>query len=180
MFHDDGMLGRMVRTLAKGCALTGGAVLVAVIAITTISILGRALMPVGLRPITGDYELSSAGVAFAVFAFLPWAHLERGHAVVTLLTDRFSARVNAWILVATDAMMLATAMFIAWRLWFGMEDKFAYGETTLLLRIPLGWPYAAAMAGASVFVIVAFYVCGRSIANALFGRTEAATPENAL
>ena len=89
----------------------------------------------------------SAGIGFAIFAFLPWAHLTRGHAIVTLLSDRFGPLFNRWILVITDAMMLAAAVFIAWRLYFGMLDKFAYRETTLLLRMPLGWTYSCGARG---------------------------------
>lgn len=173
MFQDHSLLGRSVYGLAKITALIGGMVLSAVIVMMTLSIIGRSLLWAGLRPITGDYELASAGVAFAVFAFLPWAHLERGHAIVTLVTDRFSPVVNAWILVITDILMLATAAFIAWRLWFGMLDKFAYRETTLLLRMPLAWPYTAAMVGAAIFVVIAIYVLGRSITNAITGNPEA-------
>lgn len=172
MFQDNSPLGRSVYGLAKGLALIGGVVMTAVIIMITASIIGRAFSWAGLGPVLGDYELSSAGIAFTVFTFLPWAHLERGHAIVSLITDRFGPRINAWILVITDAMMLATAAFIAWRLYFGMLDKFAYRETTLLLRMPLGWAYSAAFVGASVFVIVAIYVLGRSITNAVTGRTE--------
>lgn len=172
LFQDHSLLGRSVYGLAKAMAWLGGAMLIAVVAMVTISIVGRALLWAGLRPITGDYELASAGVAFAIFAFLPWAHLERGHAIVTLLTDRFGPRVNAWILVITDMMMLVVAAFIAWRLWFGMLDKFAYRETTLLLRMPLGWAYAAGFVGTAAFVIIAVYVLGRSVTNALTGRSE--------
>lgn len=172
MFQDHSLLGRSVYGLAKLLAWIGGALLIAVVAMVTISIIGRALIWAGLRPIWGDYELASNGVAIAVFAFLPWAHLERGHAVVTLFTDRFNDRINAWILVITDTMMLAAAAFIAWRLWFGVLDKFAYGETTLLLRIPLGWPYALGFVGAIIFAFVAIYVLGRSVSNALTGRVE--------
>ncbi len=172
MFDDNSPFGRSVIYLAKATALAGGCMLIAVIAMVTVSIIGRAFIWAGTRPIRGDYELASAGVAFAVFAFLPWTHLVRGHAIVSLVTDRFSARANAWILVVTDASILATAAFITWRLYDGMLEKFAYGETTLLLRLPLGWAYASAFAGCAVFVAVAFYVFGRSVSNALSGRVE--------
>lgn len=170
MFGEEGFLGRIVTALAKLMALTGGAMLLGLVGLIVASVFGRALMGIGLRPIMGDYELVSAGIGFAVFAFLPWAHLNGGHAVVTLLTDRFPARVNAWIMAVTDLIMLAAAAFIAWRLWHGMLDKFLYGETTLLLRMPLGWAYAAAFSGAAIFVIVAMYVFARSLALAISGR----------
>ncbi|MAN78185.1 MAG: hypothetical protein CML24_13575 [Rhizobiales bacterium] len=172
MFQDKSPLGRGIYGLAKLMALAGGVVLIALVLLVVVSVTGRALLWAGLRPVRGDYKLVEAGIGFAVFAFLPWAHLERGHAIVTIVTDRFGPIVNRWILVVTDIMMLVAASFIAWRLYDGMLDKFRYNETTLLLRMPLGWSYSAALAGAVVFVIVALYVLGRSISNAMGGRSE--------
>ncbi|MCD7059014.1 TRAP transporter small permease [Pelagibacterium xiamenense] len=171
---DRTIVGRAVAGLAKLTAIAGGIVLLLLAVLVVVSVTGRALIWAGLRPVTGDYELVAAGVGFAVFAFLPWAHLNRGHAVVTILSDTFGPRVNAWILVVTDFLMLAAAIFIAWRHGLGMIDKFNYGETTILLRMPLGWGYASGLVGAVVFVIVAFYVLVRSIADALSGRGPSA------
>lgn len=173
MFQDTSPLGRFVHALAKWTAVAGGIVMIATVIMVVASIVGRALIWAGLRPITGDYELVSAGMGFAVFAFMPWAHLMRGHALVALVTDNFGARANSWILVITDLMMLIASGFIAWRLYFGTMDKFAYHETTLLLRMPLGWAYAAGLIGAVIWVIVSAYVFGRSIANLANGRVEA-------
>lgn len=172
LFQDQSPLGRAIYGLAKLMALVGGIVLVGLVLMVVVSVTGRALLWAGLRPIRGDYELVEAGIGFAVFAFLPWAHLERGHAIVTIMTDRFGPIVNRWILVVTDIMMLAAAAFIAWRLYDGMLDKFRYNETTLLLRMPLGWTYSAGLVGAVIFFVVALYVLGRSISNALAGRSE--------
>lgn len=175
MFEDESPMGRMVHGLAKWMAVAGGAVLIGVVVVMIVSITGRALIWAGLRPIPGDYELVSAGMGFAVFAFMPWAHLQRGHATVALVTDAFGPRANRIILVVTDIMMLAAASFIAWRLYFGMMDKFAYSETTLLLRMPLGWTYAAGFIGAVVFVVVAAWLAGRTIRYAVVGQSEPRT-----
>lgn len=172
LFQDDSMLGRLVHGLAKWMAVAGGIVLVAVTAMMMISIIGRALIWAGLKPVSGDYELVSAGMGFAIFAFMPWTHLQRGHAMVTLLTDSFGRRANQFILVITDLLMLAAASFIAWRLYYGMLDKFSYKETTLLLRMPLGWGYAAGLVGAVVLVLVAAWVLGRSISYAITNKSE--------
>ncbi|WP_338722071.1 TRAP transporter small permease [Devosia sp. XK-2] len=173
MFRDESLLGRFVVGLARSLAIAGGLVLMAMVGMIVISVIGRALLSAGLRPITGDYELVSIGMGFAVFAFMPWAHLTRSHALVSLVTDSFGAAVNRWILVITDIMMLAAAAFIAWRLYFGMMDKFAYKETTLLLRFPLSWAYVLGFIGAVVLVIVAVYVLGRSLGHAVRGESEA-------
>lgn len=172
MFRDESRLGRFVVGLAMWLAIAGGLVLMAMVAMICISIVGRALLAFGLKPITGDYELVSIGMGFAVFAFMPWAHLTRAHALVSLITDNFFPAINNWILVVTDLMMLATSAFIAWRLYFGMMDKFAYKETTLLLRFPLSWAYAMGFVGAVVWVIVSLYVLGRSIGYATRGESE--------
>jgi TRAP-type C4-dicarboxylate transport system permease small subunit len=164
---DDTKLGRWVYALARYVAIAGGVVLTAIVFITVFSVIGRALIWVGLGGIAGDYELVEAGVGFAIFAFLPWTHLTRGHAVVSIFTDFLSARANAWIMVVSDALMLAIAAFIAWRHLLGTVDKFNYGETTLLLRMPLWWAYAAGLVGAAAFVIVAAYVLVRSVREAL-------------
>ena len=170
VFQDSSVLGRLVNGLARWTAIIGGVVLLAMIAVVVVSVIGRALIWVGLKPILGDYELISIGMGFAVFAFLPWAHITRGHALVSLLTDAFGPVVNAWILVVTDLLMLVVSAFIAWRLWLGMLDKFSNRETTILLGLSMGWAFAAAVAGAIVMVLVAFYVLGRSISDALAGR----------
>src|SRR5690606_33171079 len=81
VFTDQSPLGRGIHALAKGTALVGGAVLIGLVVLVVASVTGRALLWAGLRPVPGDYELVEAGTAFAVFAFLPWAHLERGHAL---------------------------------------------------------------------------------------------------
>lgn len=172
MFRDESVLGRAVIALARWLAVLGGLALLAIVGLVVASVVGRALIWLGLRPITGDYELVSVGMGFAVFAFMPWVHLERGHALVSLVTDSFGARANAWLLVVSDLLMLALSGFLAWRLYYGMLDKFAYHETTLLLRFPLGWAYALGLVGAVAMVVVAGYVFGRSVTYALAGEAE--------
>ncbi|KRA43261.1 TRAP transporter small permease [Devosia sp. Root635] len=170
MFQDSSFVGRIVVGIARWMAIAGGLALVGMIAIVIVSVVGRAFIWAGLKPILGDYELISIGMGFAIFAFLPWAHITRGHALVSLLTDTFPPAVNAWILVVTDLLMLIISVFIAWRLWLGMLDKFSYRETTILLGLSMGWAFAAAVVGAIAMVLVAIYVLGRSISDALAGR----------
>lgn len=172
MFRDGSILGRFVHGLAKWTAVAGGVALLAMIVLIVVSIIGRAFIWAGLKPILGDYELVTIGMGFAVFAFMPWAHLERGHALVSLVTDYFNARANGVILLITDLMMLLASSFLAWRLGVGMADKFGYGETTILLGIPLGWAYLLGFVGAAVTVIVALYVFLRSVTYVVAGESE--------
>ncbi|MDG1067598.1 MAG: TRAP transporter small permease, partial [Sulfitobacter sp.] len=133
------MLTNSTRILAQAMALFGGALLLLVVGVTFISIAGRALVPldIGLGPIRGIYDITEIGIAAAVFAFLPWCQLERGHAAVDLFKPAFPKLMNRLLDVVLDGGMLAVAALIAWRLYLGMMDKLTYGETTLIAQIPV-------------------------------------------
>lgn len=148
-------------------AIAGGSVLVAITAMTVVSITGRELNWLGLAPVSGDYELVEAGTAFAIFAFLPWCQMKRGHVTVDLFLARFGPRVNAAVDAISNILMTAVAVLIAWRLWLGMLDKKAYQETTFILQFPLWWAYAAAMTGAVFFAVVCLYTVWRSVSETL-------------
>ena len=164
---DSSLAGRLVHGLAKAAAVCGGCVLLAATVITVISIIGRGLVPVGLRPIPGDFEMMQSAVLFAIFAFLPWCHLERGHAVVAIVTDAFPVRLGAFAEFVWDLVMLVAAIFIAWRLWAGLLDKYGNGEATFILRLPLWVSYSGGLVGALAFVAVAGYCVVRSGRNIL-------------
>lgn len=150
----------LLERAAQTLAIAGGLVMLALTATTVISITGRAL---GVGPIPGDYELVEAGTAFAIFTFLPWCHLKRGHVTVDLFMSQFGPRVNAGIDIVANLLMSLAAALIAWRLWLGMLDKQAYHETSFVLQFPLWWAYAASMIGAVLFVIICLFSIWRSL-----------------
>lgn len=160
-------MSHLTGILAKAMALLGGAVLIVLVIMTCLSIAGRALVPLGTQPIKGDYELIEMGIAFAVFAFLPWCQYMRGHAVVNLLQPAYPRMMNRWIDVIADAAMFGAAVIIAWRLYAGLGDKIRFGETTFILQLPVWWAYAAGLVGAVVFALVAAFCLLRSIRIAL-------------
>ncbi len=164
---DDTPLGRIVYRLAALVAVAGGAALIAVTIVTVVSVIGRALIPLGLGAVPGDFELVQAGILFAVFAFLPWCHLERGHAIVAIVTDHFPIRISAFAESLWDIAMLVAAVFITWRLWAGLVDKLGNHESTFILRMPLWLIYSLGLFGAVIFVICAFYCVLRSVRNAV-------------
>lgn len=158
----DRQLGVFFEVLARLTAYLGGLVLLGIVVMTCISIAGRALHGAGLGPIPGDFEMVEIGVGFAIFAFLPWCQIKRGHATVDLLQARFGRRLNAAIDLVSDVLMFVAAALIGWRLWQGMLDKKSYSETTFILQFPVWITYAAALAGAAVFVAVSLYCIWRS------------------
>ena len=168
---DNTRLGRFVRWLATSVAIAGGSVLVLVTIMTVISVIGRALsrsdlfLDLGFGPVKGDFELVQAGILFGIFCSLPLTQYLRGHADVSLLTDRFSPRVAAVIELVMDALMLVAVVFIVWRYWIGLTDKYANREMTFILHAPVWWIYAIGMVGAVTTLIVSVYCLVRSAAN---------------
>jgi TRAP-type C4-dicarboxylate transport system permease small subunit len=149
--------------LARLIALAGGLVLVALVVMTCLSIIGRALIPVGLSPVKGDFEWIEMGVAFAVFAFLPWCQYNRGHARVDIFAPQLGHVGNRLANVMSDVLMFGAAAVICWRLWLGMLEKKSFGETTFILQYPIWFAYAACVVGASAFVAVSAFCVLRSL-----------------
>lgn len=151
-------LSSVISALAKWLAIAGGLVLVAITVMTTFSIVGRALSWAGLGPVPGDFELVEAGTGFAVFAFLPWCQLNRGHATVDLFTSYLSPGANRILDLLWEIVLSLITVLIAWRLWVGMLEKRDYGETTFILQFPIWWGIALCAAATIVGVIVAVYM----------------------
>jgi TRAP-type C4-dicarboxylate transport system permease small subunit len=166
--------------LARGLAIAGGLVLIVLTILTVASIVGRSLIWAGLSPVPGDVELVEAGVAFAIFSFLPWCQLTRGHATVDIFTNFLPARANRIIDLITEILMTVFITVVAWRLWYGMHDKIRYRETTFILQFPVWWAYAACMVAAAIGVAVSFYLLYARIREAAAGTPAAGPGQGAL
>lgn len=157
-------LNRFAEWVAVALALAGGLVLLGIVALTCVSIVGRALVPfdIGVGPIRGIYDMTEIGMAAAIFAFLPWAHLQEAHARVDLFQFAIPDVINRLLDLLFNIAMLAVAAFGTYRLYLGMQDKLSYGETTLIAQIPVWQGYAAGLVGATGFVLIAAFCILRS------------------
>ena len=126
----EARVGAVLETCAKWLALSGGVLLAGLALLTVSSVLGRAFIFIGLGPIKGDYELVEMGCAIAVFSFLPWCQLKRGHVTVDIVVDTLPRRIKLFLTLLGNVALAAAAALIAWRLWLGMGEKFSYGEET--------------------------------------------------
>ncbi len=171
------MLRIVFQGLARGVAILGGIVLTLLIVLITISVIGRAgntiahtdflkenlaglsqlLIASGVGPVDGDFELVEAGIAFSIFAFLPWCQLRRGHANVDLFAFLFPTAMNRAVDLISEVLLSSVTCLLTWRLYVGMGDKLRYGETTFLLQFPVWWAYAASFAAALIASIVSIY-----------------------
>jgi len=137
--------------------MAGGFVLCALVLMTSTSIIGRGLVFVGLAPIPGDYEIVEAGIAFAIFCFLPICQVQSAHATVDVFTSGLGLRVNRVLLMIWDIVFTLAFALVTWRLFEGMRGKFSNGETSMFLQFQVWWVYLACLVPAVVGVIVGIW-----------------------
>lgn len=126
-------------------AMVGIVLLVGIALISVISITGRALIGIGLKPVPGDFELVEIGSALAVFCFLPWTHLSRSHAVVDIMWTVLPQRIKPVLIALTDLLMLLVWVLLIWRMGVATLDYRENGETSFILLLPVWYGYALAM-----------------------------------
>lgn len=183
------MLSIVTRT-ARLMALMGGLVLTGLVALTCLSVLGRGLNALGhsdlmegvapglaawlagsgIGPVTGDYELVEAGIAFAVFAFLPICQLMAAHATVDVFTNLLPGRANRWLTAFWEVVLAVVVVVIGWRLYVGFTEKLANGQTSFLLQFPIWWAYGASLVAAVVAGLVGIYCAAARVLETLTGR----------
>nr|WP_309502129.1 TRAP transporter small permease [uncultured Roseovarius sp.] len=181
---------RIVTLIASVMAVLGGVVLTLLIALTCLSILGRLangllhgavdaglfttmaqhLLDAGIGPVLGAFEMVEAGVAFAIFAFLPICQISGGHATVDIFTARLPAGFNRALQIVIDVVFALVLALIAWRLFEGMLGKMRYNETTFMLQMPVWWSYLASFSAAVLAAAVAGYVALARLVETLTGR----------
>ena len=133
-------------------ALAGGMILIALAILTIVSVTGRTINAFGFGPIQGDFELVENGTAFVVFCTLPYCQYRFGHVSVDILARRFPDWLSRTIAILSQAGMAVIAIIITRQLYFGMMDKFQWGETTFILQLPAWWGYAAVLPASLLWV----------------------------
>ncbi len=181
----------LVLRLSRLMAILGGIVLSVLVLMVCLSIVGRVLngmmhdgfasqlapgfarwaIDAGVGPINGDYELVEAGMAFVVFAFLPYTQLTAGHATVDVFTKGLSAGTNRALLAIGDNLFAIVLVIITLQLFGGMQSKINSGQTTFLLEFPLWWAYALSLVGAVIATLASLYVAIARIKEITTGET---------
>jgi len=173
----DNPIHRFALSVSKFMALVGGIVLTLLIVLVCVSVIGRALntllhgpidnifpefaaaaLALGIGPVNGDFELIEAGIAFAIFAFLPLCQVTSGHATVDIFTARLPERANRILGALIECVFAIVLVVIALQLSEGMASKRRYGETTFLLQFPVWWSYAASLLAAIVAAVAGVYM----------------------
>jgi TRAP-type C4-dicarboxylate transport system permease small subunit len=180
----EGPLGQFLERLCSAVAMFGGITLLFIMMISSVSVIGRnipqLLNLVGFKlspmSIPGDIEIVQLGCAVAIFAFLPYCQIKRANVFVDFFTGWMSPRYRGVLDTAANLLFLAITITIAWQLGHGTADKFATKDTTMVLRIPEAWPYAAALLLSWLLVVITAYTVLRSAMEVVRNRTIGAAP----
>jgi TRAP-type C4-dicarboxylate transport system permease small subunit len=180
----EGPLGQFLERLCSGVAMFGGIVLLFIMLVSSVSVIGRnipqLLNLIGFKfspmSIPGDIEIVQLGCAVAIFAFLPYCQIKRSNVFVDFFTGWMSPRYKGVFDVAANLLFLAITLTIAVQLYHGTVDKFTTRDTTMVLRIPEAWPYAAGLVLSWLLVIVTAYTVLRSAMEVGRNRTIGAAP----
>ena len=132
-----------------------------------------AALGTGIGAIPGDFELVEAGMAFCIFAFLPFCTVTGGHASVDVFTNFLPRTANRVLEVLISILFAVVLVVIAVQLEQGMARKISSGQTTLLLQFPVWWAYAISLAGAVVTAVIGVYMAFVRIYELMTGRVIA-------
>ena len=130
----------------------------------------KFLLDLGIGEINGSYELLEAGVAFAIFSFLPICQFYGVHATVDVFTSALPRTFNRWLGAFWEVILAMMILLLIWRLFSGLERYYGNGETTLFLQFPVWWTYACSFAAGVVACIVAVYCAAMRLREAATGR----------
>lgn len=169
-YHGDlpsGGFGRVLLSVTRFFAICGGLILLGVVLMTTVSVAGRYLVS---SPVPGDYEITEFACGVAILLFFPFCEMSYGNIKAEFFTDGLSERWKQILnLVAEIALMLVSAL-LGWRFVIGGLKRFADGQTSMELGIPLWWGYVpGSFAMALLFVVCAWRIhdCYRRIGGAV-------------
>ncbi|NDY90405.1 TRAP transporter small permease [Ideonella livida] len=145
------LIERLLGRLCDVSALGGGLVLVAMATMTVVSVVGRAFFS---HPILGDVELVQLGGAVVVASFLPYAQFQRANLIVDFFTSGARERTqHAMDALGTLFYTLVMAL-IVWRVAAGAVAMHESQESSMLMNLPLWWPYALMLPGLALAVVI--------------------------
>lgn len=134
----SGPLGKGIAAACALLAILGGVAFLIEALMSVTSVVGRALFSL---PVPGDYELVQMLSAMGIAMCLPYCQLKRGHVFVDFFTLWASPGLKR-VLDAIASLLLAGVSFVlAWRIWIGMLEMREYGETSMVIALPVWWGY---------------------------------------
>lgn len=126
-------ISKLWENLITGWALTGGMILLLVVAINISSIIGSVF----LMPVPGDFELTQIGVAVAIFCFLPYCQLHRTNVTAEIFTFWAKNKTILVLQISASLITLSFSILLMWRMFEGLLDQKKFDYTTTILQFPI-------------------------------------------
>lgn len=141
---------RFLAGVCRRVAFLGGVALLGAMLLIVASVIGGVFK----APVLGDTEIVELLVAIAVFAFLPYCHLQGGNVIVDFFARPLPRAARDWLDAATNAAFAVVAGFLAWRLVAGGISSFVRDQRGMFLQLP-EWPiYALGSAACVLWIAV--------------------------
>ncbi len=143
---------KYLETLARGCAILAGMILVVITLMTVYSVVGRDVFG---KALVGDFELTAVMTGAAIALFLPWCQVKRGNIIV----DFFTAKARESTRSALDrvgALFVAVMLGLcAWRAALGGLSAWKSNSGTMMLGFPEWIVYCFIVPGLALAAIIA-------------------------
>ena len=143
--------GRVLHACCDICALAGGLLLLAMAAMTTASVIGRAFFA---RPVPGDVELVQLGTAVCIALFLPYTQVRGGNIIIDVFTARASARARARMDGLGTLLYTLAMALVCWRLAAGGLAALQSQETSMLMGLPIWIAYMLMVPGLALAALI--------------------------
>jgi TRAP-type C4-dicarboxylate transport system permease small subunit len=144
-------LGGAVERMTGALALAGGALLLVAIGITLVSVTSRYIAG---APVPGDYELIELTCGVAIFLFFPYTHATGANISALFFTSAMPQRYQRALDLVHDVIFALVAAMLTWRMAAGLLEKYAAGESSMLIRIPLWWAFSFAVGSLALLTVV--------------------------
>ncbi|MFK7994564.1 MAG: TRAP transporter small permease [Granulosicoccus sp.] len=138
--------------LATLSGAIGGLIILVVAFVVSVSIIMRN---VGLRGISGDFELVQMSCVFAAGLFLPLCQIKKGHVMVDLFTAWLPSRAIVLIDKFWTLVFAVAWFYLFFYMFDGLAEIKEYGDRSMLLKLPMWWSFIPGILGTGLSGVIA-------------------------
>lgn len=149
-----GPVGKSIEWACAAMAILAGVMFCIESVMSVVSVVGRASIG---EPVPGDYELVQMLSAMGIAMCLPYCQLKKGHVFVDFFTLWAPAGLKRLLDSIAALLMAFCAFVLAWRIWEGMLEMREYGETSMVISLPVWWGYVPVVPAFVLLGIAALY-----------------------
>lgn len=158
----SGPIGRSIEVACTVFAVFAGIMFCAEALMSVASVIGRAAFNL---PVPGDYELVQMLSAMGIAMCLPYCQLKKGHVFVDFFTLWAPAGLKRALDALAAVLLAASSFLLTWRIWEGMLEMREYGETSMVISLPIWWGYLPVAPAFALLGITALYTFGQELTN---------------